>query len=352
MGVDGEPWCIPHALHSGVSKCSSRMQWLKCSESSLKLVWLGRGNSFRHVAGDKTRLRNWTNFQKTTMSFRLLWVHKRNRITWCKSSAAAKPYFKILQRRKRLPCSRLAGVGMALAPSPPSDVLQRADFSAAPGTALLRLHLHLSVTSNICWKKTFFPPISCFPFISLSWNSDTWLERLATTSWKATKKYSNVEGESLIVLNESVELFCKSNQIYKKNQRQKKAGRARGGSAEGGKKGRGASGTSDLDSRISRLDSKFCRVLFWLLITSAALVTCSIQYFLDNLFHAPMFLSHYKKDFACPLHDCIFRQSVIASGKSRCFLYDRIWYEVAWEAQEPATRKHPWGGTASTEKQL
>lgn len=84
---------------------------------------------------------------------------------------------------------------------------------------------------------------------------------METTSQKATEKYSNVEGESLI------------------------------------------------ESNIKK--------------SSAALVTYSIQNFLDNVFHGPVLLSHYKKYIACPLHDCVFTQLYhITSVKSRCFLHD------------------------------
>lgn len=34
------------------------------------------------------------------------------------------------------------------------------------------------------------------------------------------------------------------------------------------------------------------------------------------------------------------------------FFMTVIQYEMIWKAQKPATVKDPWGGTASTEKQL
>lgn len=159
------------------------------------------------------------------MSFRLLWVHKINRITWvcrCKSSVAAKHYFKILKWRNVLP------VHAWLALAWPSPLPHPQMFFSKQASPLLVESLALSCPAFVCCykyllKENVFPPVSCFLFISLSWNTDTWLELLETILWKATKKYSNAERESLIVLNESVELFRKSN-LKKKSKAEKMVG--------------------------------------------------------------------------------------------------------------------------------
>lgn len=123
------------------------------------------GQQFRHVVGDKSHLRNCRNCQKIIVSFRLLWVHKINRITWvclCKSSTAAKHYFKILKWGNLTLLMLGCGIFLFTIPRCFPGRGKYPSFSLlfpAPCSALLCHSKHLL-------KENLFPPLYCFPFIS------------------------------------------------------------------------------------------------------------------------------------------------------------------------------------------